>query len=101
MTIREMQEDAHRTAVEKGWYEADRPPLELLMLITTEVAEAAEEWRKPIDQFDKAALAEELADIVIRVGDAASHWEIDLESAVESKMARNRERPMRHGGKRF
>lgn len=101
MTLREMQTEAHRTAVEKGWYESDRPPLELLMLITTEVAEAAEEWRKPVEQFDKDALAEELADIVIRVGDAASHWEIDLEAAVAKKMARNRERPVRHGGKRF
>lgn len=101
MTLREMQTEAHRTAIEKGWYDADRPPLELLMLITTEVAEAAEEWRKPVEQFDKNALAEELADVIIRVGDAASHWEIDIEAAVVRKMARNRERPVRHGGKRF
>ncbi len=72
MTLREMQTEAHRTAVEKGWYDGDRPPLELLMLITTEVAECAEEWRKR--DLDMAAIAEELADIVIRVGDAASHW---------------------------
>lgn len=101
MTLREIQTEAHRTAIEKGWYDADRPPLELLMLITTEVAEAAEEWRKPVEQFDKDALAEELADIIIRVGDAASHWEINLESAVVRKMLRNRERPVRHGGLRY
>jgi len=101
MTLREMQAQAHATAVDRGWYDRDPPPLELLMLITTEVAEAAEEWRKPVEQFDKAALAEELADIIIRVGDAASYWEIDLETAVVEKMRRNRERPVRHGGKRY
>lgn len=97
MTLREIQNQAHATAIQKGWYDRDRPPLELLMLVTTEVAEAAEEWRKA--PLDKLALAEELADIVIRVADAAGHWGVDLEAAVVEKMARNLERPTRHGGK--
>lgn len=99
MTLRDLQHEAHATAVEKGWYEHDRPPLELLMLVTTEVAECAEEWRRP--EVDMAAVAEELADVVIRCADAAAHWRIDLSEAVAAKMAANKARPRRHGGKRY
>lgn len=69
------------------------------MLVTTEVAECAEEWRKA--DLDMTAVAEELADIVIRCADAAEHWQVDLAAAVSAKIARNRERPHRHGGKRY
>jgi NTP pyrophosphatase (non-canonical NTP hydrolase) len=99
MTLADIQREAHETAVEKGWYERERPPLELLMLITTEVAECAEEWRKPDVQLE--AVAEELADVVIRCADAAAYWQVDLAQAVRGKMSRNRSRPTRHGGKRF
>lgn len=99
MRLADIQREAHETAVEKGWYDRERPPLELLMLITTEVAECAEEWRKPDVQTN--AIAEELADVVIRCADAAEYWQVDLEQAVVEKMARNRARPRRHGGKRF
>jgi NTP pyrophosphatase (non-canonical NTP hydrolase) len=99
MTVDELQQQAHATAVEKGWYDQDRPPLELLMLVTTEVAECAEEWRRP--DLDRAAIVEELADVVIRVADAAGHWGMDLQAAIVEKMARNRTREPRHGGKRF
>lgn len=99
MTLAEIQREAHETAVEKGWYEHERPPLELLMLITTEVAECAEEWRKP--EVALEAIAEELADVVIRCADAAAHWQVDLQQAVTAKMAANKARPRRHGGKRY
>lgn len=42
----------------------------------------------------------ELADIVIRVMDAAVEYGIDLNDEVELKLAYNRTRPHRHGGKR-
>lgn len=41
----------------------------------------------------------ELADIVIRVFDAAGRYGIDLEKAINEKMAYNATRPQRHGGK--
>lgn len=99
MTLADIQREAHETAVEKGWYERERPPLELLMLITTEIAECAEEWRRP--DLDMRAVAEELADVVIRCADAAAYWEIDLQEAVTEKMEANKARPHRHGGKRY
>jgi NTP pyrophosphatase (non-canonical NTP hydrolase) len=67
--------------------------LSKLMLITTEVAEAAEAVRSG----DVAGLAEELADTIIRVGDLAAAVGIDLAGAVEEKMAANEERPYKHG----
>ncbi len=43
----------------------------------------------------------ELADVVIRVGHICGLYGIDLERAVMEKMAYNRTRPYRHGGKRL
>lgn len=41
----------------------------------------------------------ELADIIIRVFDLAGRYNIDLERAIDEKMAYNATRPARHGGK--
>jgi NTP pyrophosphatase (non-canonical NTP hydrolase) len=42
----------------------------------------------------------ELADVIIRVLDMACDLGIDIEAAVEAKMAFNATRPHKHGGKR-
>ena len=102
--IRSLCTEAHTTAREKGFHD-DSPEtpfddprylLSLLMLIGTEVAEAAEEVRKGTPE----GFADELADICIRVFDVAGLCVIDLEQAITAKMAANRDRPHRHGGKR-
>lgn len=64
-----------------------------LMLVTTEVAEAAEAVRSG----DWANLGEELADVVIRVMDLAAGLRLDLEWEVSSKIAANASRPHMHG----
>lgn len=64
-----------------------------LMLITGEVAEAHEALRK----VDIPNLKEELADIVIRVGDLAGGLGIDLEDEILKKMVKNKNRPYKHG----
>lgn len=73
-----------------------------LRLIDTETAEAS----AAVINGDVANLAEELADIVIRVLDFVGAWneahpgqEIDLEAAVRAKLEKNRHRGYRHGGK--
>lgn len=46
MKINEMVKQVHDMAVERGWWEKPRNPLELQMLIVSEIAEACEEARK-------------------------------------------------------
>ena len=43
----------------------------------------------------------ELADVVIRVADLCGLYGIDLDQAIEEKMAYNSTRPYRHGGKQL
>ncbi len=45
-------------------------------------------------------MAVELADAVIRIADLCGHLGIDLEAAIDLKMAYNETRPFKHG-KRF
>jgi len=105
VTITEWQREAHRIAVEHGWWEdGDRPIGDVLMLIVTEVAEAMEAHRRgnpgsrSIPGF--SAIEEELADVLIRTFDFAERMGFDLDGAVRAKMDHNESRPYRHGGKR-
>lgn len=104
MDLADVVKEAHDTAVEKGfWIEKKtyaRPhTLAIsLALIHSEVSEALEEARKP--EFSVGGFAEELADIIIRVGDLAGYLGVDLDAFVMAKMERNKARPHRHG-KRF
>lgn len=82
----------------KGFYTPDsfdNAPflLERLMLVVTEVAEAAEAVRK--NDYDN--FIEELADTVIRVLDLTGTMKIALASAIVNKMTTNETRPLRHG----
>ena len=118
-TITEWVAEVHGLARSKGWWtpydegalrtlSADQV-LSKLMLVTTELAEAAEEVRLP--NFDPHAIKEgvaskpegftvELADAVIRLLDLAGAMGLDLEAAIREKHAYNATRPTRHGGKR-
>ena len=69
----------------------------VLMLITTEVAEAMEAFRNN----DRANFAEELADVLIRTIGLSHSMEIDLAGAIYSKMEHNHARAYKHGGKRI
>jgi len=94
---------AHENASAKGFHETTprfgqegqdvRHILSWLMLIVTELAEAAEAARVG----DIANFGEECADVLIRLADVCAALGIDLEAEVIKKMTRNAERPHMHG----
>lgn len=113
MTITELMKEAHRIAVEHGWWEGEevtpRNFGEQLALFHSEISEALEEWRKGhpfteiyyegISSAKPEGIPIELADLLIRVFDTCARYGIDLENALVLKMAYNESRPYRHGGK--
>ncbi len=96
MTIQEWQVVIHENAKEHGWWDSPRPVPEILCLIHSEVSEALEAYRN----HDDENFAEELADIAIRLLDAAEGYGIDLEKEIEKKHETNKKREYRHGNKR-
>lgn len=69
----------------------------ILALIHTEVSEATEAFRAD----DKANFAEECADILIRVLDLTTGLGIDIETVINAKLEKNKQRGFKHGGKRI
>jgi NTP pyrophosphatase (non-canonical NTP hydrolase) len=81
----------------RGAFESDpEQVLAVLMLVVTEVAEAAEAVRKT----DELNFREELADIVIRVIGLAHGMGIDMRAEILAKVEKNSTREHKHGGKR-
>ena len=102
--IRGLVYEAHKTAVEHGWWDEKRSVPECLCLMHSELSEALESYRnkEPVS-FTKdgkpEGIASELADCVIRIFDFCGEHDIDLEDVIVKKMAYNKTRPYRHGGK--
>jgi NTP pyrophosphatase (non-canonical NTP hydrolase) len=95
LTIDQLVKEAHLTAIDKGWWIYPRTALEIHALIHSEVAEATEAARS-----GKVNLQlEELADVIIRIADYCGYRQWDLSQALEVKMAHNKTRAFRHGGK--
>ena len=85
----------HAFVRSKGWYEADskRPqtPRNLSISLALEAAEILEHFQWNED-FDKAELADELADVTLYLLQLASISEIDLEQAILNKLGINAKR---------
>jgi NTP pyrophosphatase (non-canonical NTP hydrolase) len=127
-TIRSWQDAVDEYAHSKGWRTGEQNIGDLLLMITTEVAEAFEEHREghdPTETYYKPethtgwggsswpatpptpekptkpeGIPSEMADIVIRVLDFCGWAGIDLQAIMAEKHTYNLTRPYRHGGKR-
>ena len=77
------------------WENAYKIPA-ILALITSEVSEALEAFRKD----DNLNFGEELADIIIRVLDLSGGMDVDMEKEISAKLEKNKARSYRHGGKK-
>lgn len=96
--LNHMCERSHNTARAKGFWqgvytEDVNVQLAKLMLMVTEVAEAAEDVRTG----NREHLGEELADIVIRVGDFCGALGVNLGDKVFQKQQKNEKRVYMHG----
>jgi NTP pyrophosphatase (non-canonical NTP hydrolase) len=117
MAINQMQHEIWLVNTEKGWYDEDVPFFTAMALLHSEVSEAVEAYRnwgtadatsKVIDQGEHGpdalpkpeGVGSEFADILIRLLDDCERWGIDLAAEYERKIAFNRTREYRHGGKR-
>jgi NTP pyrophosphatase (non-canonical NTP hydrolase) len=82
-----LQAEIRRWAIEKGWLDPEaepRPIGELLMLVVTEVAESVEAHRAGNPPCERAGMehlthmAEELADVIIRLVQMADEHRIEI-----------------------
>ncbi|MEK4148943.1 MazG nucleotide pyrophosphohydrolase domain-containing protein [Robertmurraya sp. FSL W8-0741] len=97
MKINELCQEAYETAKSKGWHDEERETGTLLALIHSEVSEALEADRKG----DSENFIEELADVCIRIFDLCGSKNLDLETAINKKMLKNKGRSFKHGGKAY
>jgi NTP pyrophosphatase (non-canonical NTP hydrolase) len=110
----DMQDEIREVNQANGWYEASRPFEADVSLLHSEVSEMFEAFRQwglddATHQFairdgesipKPEGVGSEAADVLIRLLDTCDRYGIDLRQEYNRKLAHNRTRGHRHGGKR-
>ena len=100
-TITTLANQIHTIARVKGWWDAPRNDGELIALMHSELSEALEALRNgnpPSNHIPEfSGIEEEMADLIIRVLDAAAARGWRIGEALVAKMEFNRGREYRHG----
>ncbi len=91
--LNELSKEISEWREDKGFITSWKNMLEKLMLVVSEVSEAAEAYRKD----DKKHFKEEIADTFIRLFDICGSLNIDIEKEIKKKMEINKNRPQQHG----
>jgi NTP pyrophosphatase (non-canonical NTP hydrolase) len=93
MEIADLTREMHRFVQEKGWYDpqSDRPQTlrNLAISLTLEAAEVLEHFQWADAPRDPQALPDELADVALYLLQISSLAGIDLEQAIQDKLAKN------------
>jgi hypothetical protein len=110
MNIQQLIKESYWTAQSKGWWDGGECNVpEKLALMHSEISEALEEVRKGKtlgeiyygEDGKPEGFLVEIADLFIRAGDFIGAHDLDEEfmRALKEKLAFNKTRPYRHGGK--
>lgn len=96
MSIQELTDLINRFVSDKGWYNATsrfpQTPRNIATSVAIEAAELLEHFQFTDTPDDRAALADELADVANYLFQLAYLLEIDLEQAILTKLKRNYDR---------
>lgn len=107
-TLREMEREVREVNEANGWYEEERTVGEDIALLHSEVSEMLEAYRDhglndmtATRTGKPQGFGSECADVLIRLLDTCDRRGIDLDYEYRRKIAHNRTRGYRHGGKRL